>query len=161
MVLSSKLWAKVVVIGFLILLVLGFTVPGFINPTSPTGQEPVPQRMCRTDAECYLLCDGKPTNVLCSQNLCQQNSCEEYSPYPWKESGMEITLRILVEDKTIQITNLTEERNTYVSVEEGDQVRLFSDNLVLRHVLEKMDVKLTPECLLIEGNQWCVDATHD
>ena len=78
---------RVYKIGMLVLLaliVLGFTIPGFIDPTGEDQQVNVEPRLCQSDADCYLLCDDVPEQVLCSQNMCVRNSCQEYDLYPAK-----------------------------------------------------------------------------
>jgi len=106
MALPSKKFSKVVMIIFLGLIVIGFTVPGilYLNPTqaSPGSAEP---RICQTDSDCYLMCNEQPVNVLCTQNLCQQNSCTETSPYPYSTQPVRFQLAIVLNDTPISLVN--------------------------------------------------------
>ena len=82
---SKSLIRKTIVIVFMALIVLGFTVPGFLHSNDENNNYAVEPRLCKTDAECYLTCDDLPVKVLCAENICQQNSCEEYAIFEFTE----------------------------------------------------------------------------
>ena len=94
---------KVVVLTFLGLIVLGFTVPGFINPTEEETSSYNEPRLCKNDAECYLLCDDVPEKVICLENLCQQNGCKDYNAFPFQDNPINFDLLISLNGETISL----------------------------------------------------------
>ncbi len=145
---SEKLFSKVIIIVFLVMLVLGFVVPGVLNNTSSDpGTEP---RMCAADADCYLLCDDQPVNVLCLQNLCLVNSCEEKSYYEYRQNPVSFTLNI----KNVTLEKQSNERNLFVKFK-GNEVQVFTSKLSLYHILEKAKFILDTQCLTFDKKQYC------
>jgi hypothetical protein len=146
---SNKLFSKVVMYVFLVLIVLGFTVPGFLN-SGDTGSYNAPEpRLCRSDADCYLLCD-QPRQVLCSMNLCVQNSCEESVYFPYNEEGFPIELNVIIEGSPVNLT--WKDEDIFVSYDSHLQVH---SNLPLQQILEKAGVIYGNSCVLVAGNQYC------
>ena len=72
---DKKLFSKILLILFLLMIVLGFTLPGFLEFDEETQY--IEPRICQNDADCYLMCEDIPVEVLCSQNLCQKNYFEQ------------------------------------------------------------------------------------
>lgn len=149
---TEKLLSKVVMIAFLVLLVLGFTLPGVINFSNPESTEKAEPRLCSSDADCYLICDNEPVAVLCSQNLCLQNSCEENSYYPYDANP--ITFTILVQN--VSLEERSNSQDFFVKFN-GNTVQLFTARLVLYQVLEKARLILDTQCLAFDGKQYCGD----
>ena len=145
-------WAKAFMIFFLVMLVLGFSVP-LINLGNevPPAAEP---RLCQTDSDCYLMCDT-PVSVLCSQNLCQQNACDELQLYPFGESRV-FQLRLFVEQKRIQLSN--SDKDVFVTFSD-EEVRTFTSGLTLGQILEKAAIRFTPNCFRVNGQDYCQSDT--
>ncbi len=139
---------------FLGLVVIGFSVPLFNlggDQTQPTGNtEP---RLCQQDADCYLMCDDKPVEVLCLQNLCQQNSCLEFNPFPYQSEPVTFSLNVLVDDSK-DVSLASNSNDLFVQFVSGE-VRIFSSRLPLAAVLEKSGIQFVDQCLGINGTQYC------
>ena len=145
-------WA---LIAFLAMIVIGFTVPGVIQFGSDVQQSPqAEQRLCQSDADCYLTCDGAPFPVLCSQNLCQQNACEEGRLYPYSTEPVTFQLAVVVDDKKEDLTLRQNTNNFFVFVD-GDTIRGYAKGLSLRHILDKVQMRLQGTCLYIAQNSYC------
>ena len=128
---------KTITVIFLILVSLGFMVPGFLDFGDDSYSGYVEPRLCQTDSDCYLMCgeDGsEPQTVLCSNNLCQKNSCDEYNPYTFQSNP--ITFSLQVED--LDLETLINPNNLFVQYSSGN-VQLYAADLSLNHVLEKID----------------------
>lgn len=148
----EKLLSKVVMIVFLVLLILGFTIPGVINFSNPESAVKAEPRLCSSDADCYLICDNEPVAILCSQNLCLQNSCEEDSYYRYNTNPITFTLNI-------QNVSLEERSNSrdFVVKFNGNEVQLFTSRLVLYQILEKAGITLDAQCLTFDREKYCGD----
>lgn len=150
---KEKLFSKVVMLVFLVLIVLGFTVPGFIDSEEPTQRVNTNERLCQTDADCYLICDDTPLKVLCSENLCQQNNCEENGYYQFIDEAINFELSIKVDNKEIDLTERAVEGNMFVNFE-NNNVKIFSEGTSLVQVLEKVNIDLS-QCLVIDEESYC------
>ena len=153
---TEKLFSKIFMIFFLVMLILGFTIPGFLNSGNNNNPQvsQVEPRLCTTDADCYLICDDKPIASLCFRNLCQQNDCKEYSLYPYQNNPFTFDLKVDVEEKKINLQDY-DSKNFYVSF--NDKVSTFS-NLNLQQILEKGNIIMTDTCLTINQTSYCNDA---
>ncbi len=134
---------------FLVLLVLGFVIPGVIN-YNPADAEVVEPRLCSSDADCYLFCDDVPAQVLCSQNLCARNSCEETDYYEY--NAVPITFTLLIENVTPG--DRSNSRDLFVKFD-GEKVQLFSSKLLLYQILEKAGMMYDSDCLIFDKKQFC------
>src|SRR3989338_5061445 len=134
MVKTEKLFSKIIMIVFLVLIVLGFTIPGFINNPNPgAAQSKVEPRLCKSDADCYLTCDNQPWRALCWQNLCQQNECgPSYFEYD-VEPAVEFKLEVETKNKII-LTERTNSQNFFVEFLDGDRVKTHSPRLSLEMI---------------------------
>ena len=153
---DKKLFSKIVVITLLVLMVLGFSVPLFNlgggKSTDPTKKaEP---RVCQTDSDCYLVCNDKPLNILCSQNLCLQNSCDEYSLYPFQETPLKFKLNVELAGQKMDLPARMDSKDLMVKFDAGE-VRVFSWGLPLNFILEKVDLSLNEQCLKVDGTEYC------
>ena len=124
----EKLFSKILLLFLTVMIVLGFTIPGFIDDGPQQFVEP---RVCQVDEV--------PVAVLCSQNLCLQNSCGEGNYYPYSNEG--ITFELIVEEDGEELELISNEKDIFVKFN-GDQVNLFSPGLSLGHVLEKLGMKI-------------------
>ena len=114
---TEKLFSKIFMVVFLVMLILGFTIPGFLNSGNSNPQvSQVEPRLCTTDSDCYLICDDKPIASLCFKNLCQQNGCSEYSLYPYQNSPLTFGLKVDVEEKEIDLQEGYDSKNFYISL---------------------------------------------
>ena len=153
----DKLFSKALMIIFLVLLVLGFTIPGFINSGNNVDNSQisaVEPRLCRTDADCYLICDDQPIASLCFKNSCQQNACGEYSLSPYQKGPIIFSMAVDLEGEIIDLLTRTDPGNFYVLFKD-DRVEAFSNSLNLQQVLEKGKIILTDTCLIIDQTSYC------
>lgn len=146
---TEKMFGKAVIIIFLVLLVLGFVIPGVINYNTSDAAAVEP-RLCSSDADCYLFCDDLPAPVLCSQNMCARNSCDEASYYEY--NAVPITFTLHLENVTLE--DRGNDRDLFVKFEDGE-VQLFSSRLILYQILEKAGIIFDSECLTLDGKQFC------
>ncbi len=138
---------------FLVMLVLGFVVPGILNSSSDSAAtEP---RICNTDADCYLLCEDKPVNVLCLQNLCLVNSCEEKNYYEYVQSPVSFTVQI----ENVTLEERSSERDIFVKFA-GNKAQAFTSKLPLYYILEKAALVLDTQCLTFDKKQYCSSDLH-
>lgn len=151
---KEKKTGKWVVIVFLVMLVIGFTVPGFLN-FGDEGQQYIEPRICQTDADCYLMCEDKPVEVLCSQNLCQQNSCTEKTHLSFNETPKNVQLAIEISGQKLNVANRSNSADMFVKIGGQDDLQVFSQNLPLSTILEKFKLKLDAQCLNTMDNQYC------
>ncbi len=149
---TEKLFSKLVMIVFLVLLVLGFVVPGVINNSTSDRNSAAEPRLCSTDADCYLICGDRPTMVLCSQNLCLQNSCDESSYYQYDPNPLTFTLLV----QNISLEERSNAQDFFVKFN-GNTVQLFTARLVLYQILEKARITLDIQCLTFDEKQYCGD----
>lgn len=160
---TEKLFSKIGMVVFLILIVLGFTVPGFINNSQSDPGTKLEPRICQSDSECYLICDEKPFPVLCAQNLCQQNECGvSYFEY---QRGQPVTfeLEVVVDSGTSEIpkvqaldlVTLNNPQNFFVTFAPDNKVNLFSSRINLNLVLDKVKVWLYDKCIKVDSISYC------
>lgn len=160
----EKLFSKIVMIIFLIMIVLGFTIPGFINSADSTPvKNQIEPRLCQTDADCYLTCDNRPVPVICLENLCQQNECG-YSYFNYdSEKPIYLKLKILVDSLSRNKVNLLEKadsKNFFIKFLADDSVIIYSNRLSLSMILSKIGMALTDNCLKIDTIDYCEDEQH-
>jgi hypothetical protein len=142
---------QILILIFLVLVVIGFTVPAFLysGEEETTTVEP---RVCRSDSDCYLFCNDKPVMVLCSQNLCQQNVCVD-NRFTFNESPRTISLEININNTNIDLSNTTLPGNLFVRVKSSSnsppELELYNQYLSLNQILEKFQAKLERQCLTI------------
>ena len=146
---------QVGMIIFLALIVLGFTVPGFIQGSDdPTNAVTAESRLCNTDADCYLTCEDSPVQVMCNQNLCVQNACDEGNPYRYKEEATIFSLYINPEGTPLELNLYSNAKNIFVKFG-AQSVDVYSFGLTLQHILEDVDMGLTDTCLIVGQQQYC------
>ena len=156
---------KIKQVGMIILLVLitlGFTVPGFLhsqNADSYQGNVQTDSRLCQSDTDCYLMCDDIPQEVLCTQNLCLRNSCDEISLYPKLSTPVSFQLSVEVNSQELDLQNRYNQNNFLVSFANGF-VNVHKSGLSLRHIIDKVNLRLTNECLYDGGASYCSDAEY-
>jgi hypothetical protein len=132
----EKLFGKILLLFLTVMIVLGFTIPGFIDDGPQKYVEP---RICQVDADCYLMCDEVPVAVLCSKNMCSQNSCKEGSYYIYSENAVVFELVVEKEGEFVELVG--NEKDIFVKISENS-VSLFSSGLSLGHVLEKLGMEI-------------------
>jgi hypothetical protein len=158
----EKLFSKIVVVVFLALIVLGFTVPGFLygngSNVDSTSNEIEP-RLCQSDTDCYLICDNQPLAVLCAQNLCLQNECGpsyyEYNP----EEPISFKLGVVVDSgenvTKLELSEKNNPQNFYVKFLEKDEIQINSHRLSLNIILDRIAILLHGTCLRIDNEAYC------
>lgn len=152
---QRETWSKIGITLFLFFIIVGFTVPAFLN-TNSTPVAAVEPKLCQTDADCYLTCD-KPVAVLCTQNLCQQNSCEEYSYYPLAQQPTTFQLEMIMNGKEVNLAARSEPQNFFVTFTENE-VKLFAPGLTLVQVLDKVNIHVNEQCLYLDSVSYCNNA---
>lgn len=145
---TEKLFSKVIIVVFLVMLVLGFVVPGILNNSSDSAA--IEPKMCNTDADCYLFCEDQPVTVLCLQNLCLVNSCEEKSYYEYDQNPVSFTINI----ENVTLEERSNERDVFVKFS-GNKVQSFTSKLSLYYILEKTNLILDTQCLTFDKKQHC------
>lgn len=138
---------------FLILIALGFTLPGFVDdgPSQIVVAEP---RLCQNDADCYLLCEDVPKEVLCTKNMCVVNSCAERSYYPYNKESLGFTLAVTLNNKKINLQKFINPKDLFVKLN-GETVNLYSSGLALHHVFEKLQMPFEYQCITLNSTQYC------
>jgi hypothetical protein len=147
----KKLLSQIVVILFLIMVVLGFTIPSFGDDNDSSN---VQQRVCQADADCYLDCDSGPVQSLCWQNMCVQNSCDQESIFPFENEVKIFNLIISVNGSNLNLESMSNPNNVFVKFF-GDKVSLFSSGLSLEQILEKVNARLDNQCLTVNLENYC------
>jgi hypothetical protein len=149
----EKLFSKIFLLTLTVLIVLGFTIPGFLNPVEDQ-QQYVEPRLCNTDADCYLLCDDIPQESFCLQNLCQKNVCDEQTLYEYTKSPISFTLEVKVNNSFLDFAELHDPKNFFVEFS-GTMVKIFSENLQLDEILEKVGISFTSSCIYVGEDSYC------
>ncbi|MBI2669477.1 hypothetical protein HYX14_06570 [Candidatus Woesearchaeota archaeon] len=144
----EKLLSKVVMITFLVMIVIGFTIPSFLQ--SNDGKAAAEQRICQTDTECYLMCEDIPVAILCSGNLCIQNSCKEKSLYPFQQNPLAFSLGVEVDGQTVNLT--ANPNNFFVKF---NPTEIFSSGISLNQILDKAGMRLEGLCLQTPQGKYC------
>ncbi len=149
---DNKRWIKIATLVLLGLMVIGFSVPGFID--FQKKETPVEQRVCQNDADCYLLCNDIPQKALCSQNLCQQNACGEKTYYPFELIPKSFTLVTRFNSTILDLSSRSDSRNMFV-VFQGHKAKVYSSNMSLAQVLEKAKIQIDSKCLTLGEKKHC------
>lgn len=144
-------------IAFLVMIVLGFSVPLFnLGGNTDQSTQQIQPRLCQHDAECYLTCGDAPVEVLCQQNLCVQNSCTEFNPFPYRQQAEEIALSVIINGAPLSLQN-RHAQDLFVRFE-GGMAKLYAQGLSLADLVEKAGIIFAEQCLTIEGTKYCTDA---
>tara|TARA_Y100000310_G_C20691653_1_gene822653 strand:- start:3697 stop:4287 length:591 start_codon:yes stop_codon:yes gene_type:complete len=150
---------KLSVIFLLVLLVLGFTLPGIFffvgDQDSQYGVEDN-TRVCAGDSDCTLVCDDVEQVVLCYRNTCQKNSCDEVSYIEYESVENKVLLEITAGNETLDLSKHTSlfSDNLYVTFEDNHIVT-HAEGLTLNHILDKLSMALTPNCLVLGRDGFC------
>ncbi len=140
------------------MLVVGFSFPLFQlgGNEDASAQQLSPQRVCQSDADCYLTCDGKPLAVLCSQNLCQQNSCREGSRYALQEEPSAVRLQAAAGGENIPLRERFVQGNFFVRIgEQEGNIEIYAPGLFLPQILEKFNLGMGEGCLYVGQQPYC------
>jgi hypothetical protein len=144
----KNLFGKIVIILFLIMIAVGFMIPGSID-SNDGSQGYIEPRICQVDADCYLICEDSPVKVLCSQNLCVQNSCEEGNYYSFNDNPL--TFELIVEENDTSVDLIGKEEDLFIKFN-GNVVSLYSSGLSLGHILEKVGLVIDSESSTVYVN---------
>ncbi len=131
------------IIVLLVLVVIGFTLPAALERGGGGSQTKVEPRYCKTDSECYLICEDKPVEILCTKNLCVQNACNEANYYAFNSSALNFELIVANKTGTIDLGQKSNSQDRFVKFS-GKNVLVYSSGITLGQVLEKLDLKIDP-----------------
>jgi hypothetical protein len=150
----QKLFGKIVMVLFMAMIVVGFTIPGFLqNSDNSDTYADEEQRICQTDPECYLDCGTEPVAVMCFQNLCQRNSCDGADYYPLTDATT-FTLHVILNGEAVRLENYANTQNLFFAFEENT-VRSFTDGAAIRHVLDTLGMAMDTQCIQALGQNFC------
>ena len=153
---KKQTFRKVLMYVILIMIAVGFTIPGFLELGNEQEQAAT-KRICRSDADCYLVCNEKPQAALCYQNLCQQNSCKEIAYYPFQKAKNQVKFAVSIDGKKMNLKERFDElqlKNFFVQFQEASFVSL-APSLDLNMVLEKLNSKIVDKCLTWGNQTYC------
>ncbi|MBT3298325.1 hypothetical protein HN385_05345 [archaeon] len=163
----EKKWMKIVYLTLMVLVAAGFTLPGIMyfgggssdSNTVTVGND----RICSTDIECYLTCEGELKASLCYQNLCEINNCNEESNYD--SEGFTFNLNIEISGEHIDLSERSSEYNIFAEFSEisntGNEVNIHTDFLSMNQILEKVGMGLSSQCITIDGTTYCRSDSYD
>ncbi len=155
---DNKLFSKIVMIFFLVMIILGFTIPGFLHSPlqgeSTHNQNQAEPKLCQTDADCTLSCGDSNVPVLCTQNLCMQNSCEEGSYFTYREEPASFTLNIIVNQEPLNYELYGNTQNSFITAQQN-QINLHTRGLYLQQILEKFQMGFTEQCFVTPLQNYC------
>jgi hypothetical protein len=149
---------KVGMILFLVMVVIGFTIPSMLDNDNSSNFSVEP-RVCKSDSDCYLLCNDRPVTILCSQNLCRQNSCEEFSGYPYNSTPVTFGLKVSVNGQVVDLASRSSSLDSFVKFS-GEEVKVYSSGLPLSVILEKVNLKLNSLCLTVD-QEYCTNSEKE
>ncbi len=155
MVGSKKWFSKIVLIIFLLLVVIGFTVPLFNLGGEEENAGYAEPRLCQADPDCYLNCGETPVKVICLQNLCGMNSCEEYNPYPYQEEPLRFSLSVEVEGKAVDLSLHSHPLDLFTKFS-NHSVDVYTSELPLGRILEKAGISMDSRCLTVSSEEYCL-----
>ncbi len=155
---TKNLFGKVAMIGFLVMVVVGFTVPIVLNNIKPDTTSYVEPRLCQSDVDCGLVCEDQPVMVLCGQNICSQNACTQKNNYLFTEKPIGFTLEVVVGNQTIDVASRADTKNFFVTFEKNT-VKVYTTGLTLGQILEKVKMKMNAQCVMIDQT-YCATEGH-
>ena len=153
---AKKKWENISKAGmliFMILIVLGFMLPGFLDVGDGENQKTIEPRLCNQDSDCYLTCEDLPIKVLCIKNLCQQNNCDEYVQYPYADF-LSFSLTIKAEGEEIELKERINPADLFVKFSE-EEIKIYSPKLKIGDVLEKLNIDFNGKCMVIDSKNYC------
>ncbi|MBU1623239.1 MAG: hypothetical protein KJ597_06715 [Nanoarchaeota archaeon] len=140
---------KTLMIVFLLLVALGFMVPGFLD-LGDEQQQYVEPRICQADADCYLMCgenSDEPVTVFCNSNLCQQNACNQDSSFPYQAEPLTFELTISGLNQSLSVNDIFIKSNR-------NQVQVYTSGLSLDGILKKYNYNFPAKMnLSINGDE--------
>ena len=143
---KEKLFGKIVLYVILFMVVIGFTLPSFMD------DEPQQQtRICKSDTDCYMECE-EPQPGLCYLNICQQNSCGEGI---YQQTPKQVELEINVNGEKLDLRSYFVPGNFFATFDQ-DSFQVYAD-LNLNHVLDKLQMSVNSECISIRQQLTCGD----
>jgi len=151
---KKRNWKKVITLVLLGMMVVGFSIPAFLDPTATTAVVQSGQKLCQVDSDCYLLCGDSPVEVLCSQNLCLQDSCDDNFYFKYQKEPLTFSLLVEVDGVIVDMEERSSAGDMFVRFE-NSEAAIFSSGLSMRHILEKAKINLNLQCLTFDGNSYC------
>ena len=156
---KKKTWKEYSVIFLMVAITLGFMLPGALyfgsDQQDQSNNNDPKTKVCSSDTDCYLTCDNELKSVMCYQNLCEIDSCEQYQIHKFLIGGLNINLEVIVNEELVNLEDRQSVGNFFVSVSEKNNINLFSEELQLNHVLEKLDIYFKGGCLVVDSELYC------
>ncbi len=148
---NPKLFSQIMIMVLLVLVIIGFTLPAVLdyNSNGPTAVEP---RYCKTDSECYLICEDKPVEIFCTQNMCVQNACNEANYYTFNLTALNFELIVANKTGIIDLEQKSNSKDLFMKFL-GKKVLVYSSGITLGQVLEKVNLKIDPTLSNVSVNQ--------
>ena len=162
---EKKTITKIAIFTFLIFIIIGFTAPiigstFFDNKTEPTSTLPEQlqnPKLCLQDSDCAITCNNQNEPIICIQNFCAKTACDQNPLFYYSYTPTTLTLNI--KNSTTELPIITNQTTAFVT-SKGNSLSVFSPDLPLFGVLEKVGVTFNQNCMIYFGTKYCQDETH-
>ncbi len=150
---------QILVLILVVSIVIGFVVPGIVlnggNGQQEEFKEPVKEeKLCQSEQDCWLVCEGKPKAVPCVKNLCEITKCEEASVFgDIGEVQNKAILKVMINGKEKELPINTTQKSSFVSFGEKGTVATHAKNVHLSYVFEMLGMLFTKDCLVTETKE--------
>lgn len=147
---------QILVLMLLVSIVIGFVVPGIVlRGSDEEFKTPVKEeKLCQSEQDCWLVCEGKPKAAPCVKNLCEITKCEEASVLG--EAG-EVTntakLKVMINDQERELPVNNTRKSSFVSFGEKGAVITRAKNVHLGYVFEMLGMQFNKNCLVTETKE--------
>ena len=160
---------KIILLAFLAFIVIGFTAPlvsytffeGNQDTNSNLPEQLKNPKLCNTDTDCTLTCTPPSDPVLCIQNICAQTACDQAPLFYYNQVPTRFTLDIVINNTNIpsHLPLIVDPKNTFVQTQ-GDAISVFSGNMPLIGILEKVGITFNQNCMVYHTTQYCQDENN-
>ncbi len=150
---------QILVLILVISIVVGFVVPGIVlnsgNGQQEVFKEPVKEeKLCQSEQDCWLVCEGKPKAAPCVKNLCEITKCEEASVFGEAgEVANKAKLKVMINGKEKELPINTAQKSSFVSFSEKGTVATYAKNTHLGYVFEMLGMQFNKDCLMTETKE--------
>lgn len=156
---------QILVLILVISIVVGFVVPGIVLQGSEDEfKTPVKEeKLCQSEQDCWLVCEGKPKAAPCVKNLCEITKCEEVSMFgDIGEVQNKATLKVMINGKERELPVNTTQKSSFVSFGEKGAITTHAKNVHLGYVFEMLGMQFNKDCLVTETKEsFCNDGSKE